>query len=303
VLWLIVAVFNGDIGAVFMTKIHLANERLNKQSAITFGVMRAVKRTNQQEKDIVVLNTGTDIQRFDAAVLGRNYVRTNKLYQVSYSVIEDAQGIIQCKIANISQPTLVQVAQFNGLGMNAVAEEKSFSSFWAEPIINIESIALFDTIAAVQKLLAECNEFIEPEQFCIAMPSCFCDFSGILNAVDNTAFNSQLEKDIAIAGAYLFCVYRSYFAVKNEGEDVSNFDHDILKFIERTIRNLAKENADLAEILRQFIRLSELSDTEIHSQFCASSILVKDFYDVLQPAKDRARNIWKQRYALGLEYY
>jgi len=264
--------------------------------------MRVVYANAELNEDKVILDDGMGSKDFDVSLSNRRFIKINKLYQFNYGV-SIAKGASRNKVENCCQPSLRQVAEFHGYDFLGETAEESYSKFWAEPIVNIESTALFDMVASIQKLLAHCNKFLEDGQFCIAKPSLFCDFSGILNAVDSTQFNSRSDKDIAIAGAYLFCMYRSYFSVRNEGNDVTNLDHDILRFIKGRLNELSKLETVLGEKLRQFTKIAELNAEDKLSEFCNEALLVKDFYDVLQPTLDKERYIRKQRIAMGLEDY
>lgn len=282
-----------------MKTVQVVNTSAANESGNKIAIMRSIKAPSELDKDELYLDNGAGPQRFELDSLHSRYTVKNKLYEISYAEITD-NGVTRKKVFSWAQPTLEQVVAFNGFSFSDEYAHEVCNNFWAEPIINIESVALFDTVAGLQMLLARCNKYIEERQFCIAKPSCFCDFAGILNVVDSVTFDSQLNKDIAIAGAYLFCVHRSYFAVKSEGKDVSNFDHDILNVIENSLKKLANESPELASNLRQFIRLSELNRTDDLTKFSAESVFVKDCYEALQPALNRARRISMQRQAMGL---
>lgn len=281
---------------------NISNGKLAKGYDSRVALMRVVFADVELNEDKIILDDGMGSKDFDVSVLIRRYIKMNKLYQFNYGVAI-AKGASRNKVENCCQPTLKQVAEFHGYDFLGETAKESYSNFWAEPIVNIESTALFDMVASIQKLLAHCNKYLEDGQFCVAKPSYFCDFSGILNAVDSTQFNSRYDKDIAITGAYLFCMYRSYFAVRNERNDITNFDHDILRFIKGRLNDLTKLDAVLGEKLRQFINIAELKSEDNLSKFFSEALLVKDFYDVLQPSLDKERHVWEQRIAMGLEDY
>ena len=280
----------------------LSSVELAKDYDSRVALMRVVFADAELNKDNIILDDGMGSKNFDGSALNRRFIKMNKLYQFNYGVAI-SKAASRNKVKNCCQPTLRQVAEFHGYEFSGKTVGGSYSRFWAEPIANIESTALFDMVANIQKLLAHCNKFLEDGQFCVAKPSFFCDFSGILNAVDSTQFKSRYDKDIAIAGAYLVCMYRSYFAVRSEGGDVTNFDHDILRFINGRLNKLSKLDTVLGEKLRQFTKIAELNPEDKLSEFCSEALLVKDFYDVLQPTLDKERHIWRQRIAMGLEDY
>jgi len=98
-------------------------------------------------------------------------------------------------------------------------------------------------------------------------------------------------------------MYRSYFSVRNEGNDVTNLDHDILRFIKGRLNDLTKLDAVLGDKLIQFTSIAELNLEDNLSKFSSEALLVNDFYDLLQSAFDKERHVWKQRIAMGLKDY
>lgn len=287
-----------------MTTIDVNKHKLISQSKIMRSVMRVMRADNSNGKNMVFLKgSATGMTSFDNAAIGSYYVMANKLMDVSYRVVKDELGNEHNEVVETSQPSLAQIADYNSLQFNLEAEQNSPKSFWAEPILNIASEELFEVVNQVKMLLAQCNKYIEPERFCVAKPSCFCDFSGILKAVDNTIFRSQLDKDVAIAGAYLFCVYRSYFASKLERKDVSCFDRDVIRFIERVLNKLENTYAEVASLLRHFVSISELNRGDVMSEFCQQAVFVKDCYDAFQPALFQARLELNRRQQFGFADY
>jgi hypothetical protein len=115
-------------------------------------------------------------------------------------------------------------------------------------------------------------------------------------------FVSQLNKEVSIAGAYLFCVYKTYHSAYEGRLKPTGFDEYVLKTLESMLESVAKYNSDLVRYLSDFIAVSGTKEGADLSPFCIAATVVKDFHDSTSSSLLWQRECAKLRREAGLIY-
>jgi hypothetical protein len=241
-------------------------------------------------------------QCFDAKHFVFPFVTVNKLYKVTWEEgVNDKK--VPSRIINWQPLSLAEVAERNGYSFEESKYDEDYPFYWATPARNIQSPLLVDFFAETQMLFARLDKYADYEDFTIARPSLSCDYVGVLQAIHATNFTHVYSKDIALAGALLFCVHRAFNAIKDVGHTPSKLDHDVIVLLDKAVKKLAVKSTWVADHLREFIMISELNATDCMASYSEEAVFVKDCYDVLQPALDERREIARRRFDAGYDDY
>lgn len=261
------------------------NENSSQLNIVT-NVFRMAAPTKQLETKSsqnpgVYLDDGNALHRFEYGSNCRVLPNVNHLLKVSYYAEDGARIVYSYDTLSLSD-----IANFYGFELTKAEVEEP--SVWNQALQQITSSELNELMTFFRKVWAE-RMMIDSfdEDFCILEPSAIADYKSIICSLDSLSHASSADKQQALIGAYLFCIYKSYYQMIRDGKASLTQHRLIVGEIERLLIKLEYRNNYLASLLRKYCHVASLNRSHDITEFPTETQLVWDLYHHFQPALDR----------------
>jgi hypothetical protein len=183
-------------------------------------------------------------------------------------------------------PDLIEIAHFYGFELPDIQRDEY--SDWKAPLQQVSSHELSNLTALFRQFWpCPLMHDIDERYFSIALPNSKADFYNIMYTVHDLTFMRAVERAELLVGVYLFCIYRSHYAVMNVRPGNYDDHNQILSAIDRELCNLEGRNYALAHRLRQYTLIANTTLFDDLSDYGHHARLVKDLYEHFQPALTR----------------
>jgi hypothetical protein len=258
----------------------------SSQLNIVSHVFRMAAPTKQLETKLgqnpsVYLDDGNALHRFEYRSNCRVLPNANHLLKVSYYA-EDGTRIVY----SYDTLELSDIVNFYGFELTKTKVEEP--SVWNLALQEITSNELHELMTFFRKVWAE-RMMIDSfdEDFCILEPNAIADYENIIYSLDAVSHASRSDKQQALLGAYLFCIYKSYYQMIRDGKANVTQHRLIIGEIERLLIKLEYRNNYLASLLRKYCHVASLNKSHDITEFPVETQLMWDLYHHFQPALDR----------------
>jgi hypothetical protein len=258
----------------------------SSQPNIVRRIFRRAPSIQQPNAELVApsaiyLTDGNSLQRFEFGTNCQALAPVNTLLRVSY--YEEGRKKV---IYRYDLPELCELVDFYGFELIEIKREDY--STWSTPLNGISSDELAGLMGFFRKLwannmLSDCYS----GDFCILEPSAIVDYENIIYSVYGLSLLDPLDKQRMLIGAYLFCIYKSYYYILRDGIASMTEHRAIIGEIEMLLAKLEHRNNNLACALREYCHVASLSESHDITEFSVGTQLVWDLYRHFQPALDK----------------
>lgn len=226
------------------------------------------------ESKIILLDDGNSITECSPVTNCRFFPNSNKLLRVTYYISND-ENVID----GYDLPTLTEVLNFYGFALQKTVHEETYP--WNLPLQKVSSRSLIELTKVFRRIWVTIKNYEDHEHdYSIVQPIGKVDFHNVLHIVNHLSFTNKEERDEALVGAYLFCIFKK---IQIRNGKICELDQQVLDAISQALCDIESRNRRLASRMQQFINIASEGIFQDLSDYFPNVLLVRDVYEYLHP--------------------
>jgi hypothetical protein len=153
-------------------------------------------------------------------------------------------------ISTVYQQDLSDILSY--FSLTAIPENESHNNNFYKHISTLEG-PKFEEIRFFFARLVEDLSFGEYPSFTVMHDSTLWPIKNIINSVSRIEFISEKQRQLALNGAFLFCIFKAYKATKIHTELQSSLNFAIIDRLTRFLKRIEQQQPELSAIVRPFV--------------------------------------------------